>query len=127
MNAEREEKPIKVQIVEERRAPIHVVGIPRTYTPLTLATLQAAGAIPESILPFSMRRSRALISIVGTGVVVFGTNPADIMNGAGTRAAGAYVQGPALFELNGTNEWYIALASGAATTVSVVSENEMDV
>jgi len=115
--------PLKVQIVEEKRAPQHIVGIPTSYVPVA-ATRDTP---PECILQYSERRKRAVISVVGTGVVAFGTNPNNMITGIGTRAGGAQVQGPVTFELQSTNDWYISLVSGANTTVNVIAETEVDV
>ena len=124
MSAETKEPvPLKVQIVETKRAAQHIVGAPASYVPV-VATRDTP---PECILQYSERRKRAVISVVGTGVVAFGTNPNNMINGVGSRAGGAQVQGPVTFELQSTNDWYVSLVSGANTTVNVIAETEVDV
>lgn len=113
-----EVKPIPVQIVKEARQPTTIVGAPRTFN-LTSA--------PIDILPESRRRVRAVVSVVGTGVVAFGNNSGTMASAVATSMGiGALVQGPANFELQSTNVWYAMLVSGANTTVSVIPETEVD-
>ncbi len=120
MNAHQngEVKPIPVQIVKELRQPTTIVGTPKTFI-LT--------GVPIDILPESRRRIRAVVSIVGTGIVAFGNNLGTMTSAVtGSMAVGALVQGPATFELQSTNVWYAMLASGANTSVSVIPETEID-
>lgn len=119
MSAVKEQpEPIPVKVISER-APSKIVGAPQTF---------ALSAVPVPILPESQRRVRAVVSIVGTGVVAFGNNQNTMANAVtGSSAAGAFVQGPASFELQSTNVWWASLVSGANTTVSVIPEVEADI
>jgi hypothetical protein len=111
-------KPIPVQIVEVRKAPSHRPGLANTFNP-------SVNTAPQMILPFSTRRVRAVISLVGVGVVYFGTSQSQVQQGVGTIGAGTPVQSPAVFELQSTCEWWIFNGSGTAL-VGVLSEVEAD-
>lgn len=109
--------PIKVQIVEDRRAPAVIAGIPTTFNPA------ANGAQP--ILGTATRRRRAVISVTGAGTVMFGQSNADVTNGSPGNSNVALVTAPAVFELQSTTPWWVNNVSGTAL-VSVIAEVEQD-
>ena len=116
MSADRNQtEPIKVQIVEERRAPAIITGIPQTYNP-------AANGI-QQILGLVTRRRRAVVSVTGVGTVAFGRTPSDLQNG--TTTATALFTAPANFEMQSSSAWWVGNVSGTAL-VSVIAETESD-
>jgi hypothetical protein len=109
--------PIKVQIVEDRKAPAVIAGIPTTYSP-------SANGV-QQILGTSTRRRRAVISVTGNGTVAFGQSNADVSNSSASNSGVALVTAPAVFELQSTTPWWVGNITGTAL-VSVIAEIEQD-
>lgn len=110
-------KPIPVTIVEERRAPAQINGIPTTLDPANNGV--------QPLLPTATRRRRAVVSVTGNGTVAFGTSASDLENAAASSRNLFLVAAPAVFELESTNPWWIGNVTGTAL-VSVIGETETD-
>lgn len=122
-----EVRPIKVQIVNEQRAPVERRSNMQSFNPSTQ---------PQSICPQSDRRIRVVINVVATnqaqaGVVYLCKDQAAALgvvaaftNGGSFTSGGASVIGAGTFELVGTGDIWMVSTGPSNYTVGVIAEYE---
>jgi hypothetical protein len=112
--------PVKVQIVNDQRAPVERRSQLSTYVP---------SATPFCILPLSNKRIQAIVSVVpiatgNTGQAYITKDQAGALQVSATYNAGAII-GPGTFTMVGTGELWLVSNGTTNYLVSVIAEYEV--
>lgn len=121
VDAETASKPVKVQIVQEEKAPVERRTNMATFIP---------GAVPQNILGLSNKRIQAIINVVP--IATGNTGQAFLLKdyAAGQQVASGYegtgsILGPGTFTVVGTGEFWLAATGLTNYAVGVVAEYEI--